>query len=137
KGEAPERRTDSARQRRAVSVRLRLMLPIVVAIAGMLVLGTIQVTQALAAYNDAGRAKVLADMANITAKLLHVGQDEVDATIASQESDGASYDGQYAKQVGETEKYVEKFREQADAVRAEVPELRAALFTAEGALDQV
>ncbi|ADD41218.1 sensor histidine kinase [Stackebrandtia nassauensis] len=137
KGEAPKRRVDSVRQRRAVSVRLRLMLPIVIAIAGMLTLGTIQVVQALRADADAGRAQALSDMASISAKLLHRGQDEVAATIASHETDGASFDSEYAARVRDTDKFIEQFRKQADVIRELVPELRATLFTAEGAIDQV
>ncbi|MGH8876078.1 MAG: sensor histidine kinase, partial [Stackebrandtia sp.] len=113
------------------------MLPIVIAIVGMLTLGTIQVVQALRADADAGRARILADMANISAKLLHVGQDEVAATITSHEADGGTFSDDYAKQVKQTDEFIEEFRKQAVKVREEVPELRAALFTAQGALNQI
>lgn len=129
KGEAPSRRTSS--------VRLRLMMPIAAAIAGVLALGTIQVGQALRTDADAGRARILADLANSTAKILHVGQDEVAATTESHDQDGETFTTDYAKQIERTDDFIEEFRKDLTVVQKQVPDLESVLITASGALDQL
>lgn len=128
-GEPPQRRTSS--------VRLRLMLPIAAAIAGVLTLGVIQVSSALAADTDAGHARVLANLANATAKILHVGQDEVAEATYSHESDGREYHGRYGDQLDRTDQFVDNFIAAATEARETVPDLEAVLTTAEGALGQL
>jgi signal transduction histidine kinase len=129
KGEAASRRTSS--------VRLRLMLPIAAAIAGVLVLGTIQVGEALRTDADAGRALILADLANSTAKILHIGQDEVAETTKSHEHNGETFEYSYQSQLDRTDEFVAEFRTDAAKVKKEVPDLDAVLTTADGALDQL
>ncbi len=128
-GEAPQRRTSS--------VRLRLMLPIVAAIAGVLTLGVIQVSSALAADSDASSARVLANLANSTAKILHVGQDEVAEATYSHESDGREYHRRFADQLERTDDVIDGFLVAATEARETVPDLDAVLTTAEGALEQL
>ena len=128
KGEVSPRRTSS--------VRLRLMLPIAAAIAGVLALGTIQVGQALRTDADAGRARILADLANSTAKLLHVGQDELAATTQSHLDGGKTFGSDYAKQLERTDSFIEAFRSDAARVEEQVPDLEAVITTANGAIDQ-
>ena len=125
-GEAP--------QRRSSSVRLRLMLPIVAAIAGVLTLGVIQVGAALAADTDATHTRTLAGLANSTAKILHVVQDEVAEATYSHESDGREYHRRFADQLQRTDDVVAGFVTAAAEARETVPDLDAVLTTAEGSL---
>lgn len=128
KGEATSRRT---------SVRLRLMLPIAAAIAGVLALGTIQVGGALQTNSDAAHATVLADLTTSTAKILHVGQDEVAATAQSNADNGDSYGEELDDAKDRTDEFIEKFVKSSKDVRKQVPELRAVLITAEGAASEI
>ncbi|GAA4906281.1 sensor histidine kinase [Stackebrandtia albiflava] len=113
------------------------MLPIVAAIAGVLTLGVIQVSSALAADTDAGHARVLANLSNATAKILHVGQDEVAEATYSHESDGREYHGRYGDQLARTNEFVDVFNDAADQAREAVPALDAVLTTAASALDRL
>jgi len=113
------------------------MLPIAAAIAGVLTLGVIQIGSALAADADAGHARVLANLANATAKILHVGQDEVAEATYSHESDGREYHGRYGDQLARTDQFVDNFIAASTEARETVPDLDAVLTTAEGALGQL
>ncbi|MGH8792085.1 MAG: sensor histidine kinase [Stackebrandtia sp.] len=129
KGEASQRRTSS--------VRLRFMLSIAAAVAGVLVLGTIQTGTALLSNEDANRAEALSHLAGVTARILTAAQAEVAETTSSHESDGGLYEHSYAEAVGITDDTVEEFQGAAETARESVPNLEAVLVTAESALAQL
>src|SRR5256886_14959511 len=59
------------------SIRLRLLLPIVVATAGLVVLGVVQTQFAVRTSLDARRAQVMASTATVTVRLAHRLEQEI------------------------------------------------------------
>ncbi|CAM3382813.1 Histidine kinase [Stackebrandtia soli] len=113
------------------------MLPVAAAITGVLILGAIGVQSSLESNDDAGRARLLAQLANATAEVLHVGQDEVGETAISHEKDGKPFKNSYQAAIQATDQAVADYNEVSDRVKEQVPELSSVLTTAGGALDQL
>src|SRR5581483_9975711 len=79
-----------ARTGRLRSIRLRLLLPIVVATAGLVVLGVVQTQFAVRTSLDARRAQVMAGTATATVRLTHRLEQEVAETDAQRARGGTA-----------------------------------------------
>ena len=126
-----------ARTGRLRSIRLRLLLPIVVATAGLAVLGVVQTRLAVHTSLDAHRAQAMAATATATVRLAYrVGQEaaEADALRARDDSAGAALVASAQRQ---TDLAANRFRTAAKAARAAAPTLNQVLGTAEGELTQL
>src|ERR1043165_6843376 len=133
-------RGDSSRRATVQSVRVQLMLPIVIALVGLVALGTIQVRNALIEADDADRAQVLASLAGSTSSLVQELQREVSETLAYVQRSGASLAaGGVGKPLLEsqrlrTDQALEKFRSAGVAAPDAAPAPRGARTSAHTSL---
>jgi len=116
------------------SIRLRLLLPIVVATAGLVVLGVVQTQFAVRTSLDARRAQVMASTATATVRLTHRLEQEVAETDALRARGGTSGMPLVTAAQGQTDLAANGFRTASAAARDEAPALRGVLDTAEGEL---
>lgn len=136
-------RGDSSRRATVQSVRVQLMLPIVIALVGLVALGTIQVRNALIEADDADRAQVLATLAGSTSSLVQELQREASETLAYVQRSGPSLAaGGVGKPLLEsqrlrTDQALEKFRSAGEAAQSAAPDLRGAVTSANSSLLQL
>src|SRR2546421_3702803 len=116
------------------SIRLRLLLPIVVATAGLVVLGVIQTQFAVRTSLDARRAQVMASTATATVRLTHRLEQEVAETDALRARGGTSGMPLVTQAQAQTDLAAGGFRTAAASARDEAPALRPVLDAAESEL---
>jgi signal transduction histidine kinase len=116
------------------SVRTQLLVPIVVATAGLVALGTVQTLSATAAASDARRAQVLATTATDTVRLVHEVEREAAETVALRQRGGKSGAILVTAQQKRTDAAVVRYRQSAVKARESAANLGLALVPAETAL---
>jgi signal transduction histidine kinase len=116
------------------SIRLRLLLPIVVATAGLVVLGLVQTQFAVRTSLDARRAQVMASTATATARLTHRLEQEVAETDALRARGGTTGLPLVTSAQAQTDLAASRFRTVAADAREAAPALRAVLDAAESEL---
>jgi signal transduction histidine kinase len=116
------------------SVRVQLLLPIVVATAGLVALGAVETRSATGAANDARRAQVLATTATATVRLVHEIEREAAETVALRQRDGRSGTILVAAQRRRTDAAIARYRTSAVRARDTATGLRLTLVPAETAL---
>jgi signal transduction histidine kinase len=116
------------------SVRTQLLVPIVVAIAGLVALGTVQTLTATAAASDARRAQVLATTATATVRLVHEIEREAAETVALRQRGGRSGAILVSSQQKRTDAAMVRYRQSVVKARVSAPSLGLALVPAETAL---
>ncbi|GLY20471.1 nitrate- and nitrite sensing domain-containing protein [Micromonospora sp. NBRC 101691] len=125
------RHRQSDRAHRLWSVRTQLLAPIMIATVGLLALGTVQTSSALAASFDAQRARVLAGTATATVQLVHELERELAETAALRGRGGTSGRQLVDAQRRRGDAAVQRYRTAAAAARAAAPELAPALDAAD------
>src|SRR5437763_1692061 len=113
------------------SIRLRLLLPIIVATAGLIVLGVVQTQFAVRTSLDARRAQVMASTATATVRLTHRLEQEVAETDALRARGGTSGLSLVTAAQAQTDLAASGFRSAAAAARDEAPALHPVLDAAE------
>ena len=116
------------------SIRLRLLLPIVVATAGLVVLGAVQTQFAVRTSLDARRAQVMASTATATVRLTHRLEQEIAETDALRARGGTSGMPLVTQDQAQTDLAAGGFRTAAASARDEAPALRPVLDAAEAQL---
>jgi len=119
------------------SVRTQLLVPIVVATAGLIVLGTIQTATAAAAARDASRAQVLATTATGTVRLVHEIERESAETVALRQRGGKLGLILVTAQRQRTDAAATRYRRASQAARRSAPPLAKVLGAAGAALDSL
>ena len=113
------------------SVRTQLIVPIVVATAGLLLLGAVQTSRAVGTAGDAGRARVLAGTATATVRLVHELEREYAETAALRARGGTAGRQLVTAQRERVDQELVRYREARLAAGKEVPELTAVLEAAD------
>ena len=113
------------------SIRLRLLLPIIVATAGLIVLGVVQTQFAVRTSLDARRAQVMASTATATVRLTHRLEQEVAETDALRRARGGTAMPLVSSAQAQTDLAAGGFRTAAAAARDEAPALHPVLDAAE------
>ncbi|PGH42229.1 ATP-binding protein [Micromonospora sp. WMMA1996] len=117
------------------SVRVQLLAPILVATAGLVVLGAAQTGAALDASADADRARVLAGTATATVRLVHELERELGETAALRQRGGAAGRPLVDAQRRRVDAAVDRYRSAGGDARRAAPDLAAVLDDANGHLD--
>src|SRR5256885_9104753 len=112
------------------SIRLRLLLPIVVATAGLVVLGAVQTQFAVRTSLDARRAQVMASTATATVRLVHRLEQEIAEIDALRARGGSAGTQPVAAARGRTDPASRRFRTAAPAAGDPAPALRTGLGAA-------
>jgi signal transduction histidine kinase len=119
------------------SIRLRLLLPIVVATAGLVVLGVVQTRFAVNTALDAQRAQVMAGMATATVRLAARVEQEV-AEVDALRARGGTAGAMLADSAqGQTDLAATRFLDMARAARAASVALRQVLGQAESQVNRL
>src|SRR2546421_4345113 len=113
------------------SIRLRLLLPIIVATAGLIVLGVVQTQFAVRTSLDGRRAQVMASTATATVRLTHRLEQEVAETDVLRARGGTSGLSLVTAAQAQTDLAASGFRSAAAAARDEAPALHPVLDAAE------
>ncbi|WP_026268356.1 nitrate- and nitrite sensing domain-containing protein [Micromonospora sp. CNB394] len=119
------------------SVRVQLLAPILVATAGLVVLGAAQTDAALDASADADRARVLAGTATATVRLVHELERELGETTALRQRGGTSGRPLVDAQRRRVDTAVERYRSAQDDARRAAPDLKPVLNDASRRLDKL
>ncbi|MEH1102278.1 sensor histidine kinase [Micromonospora sp. CPCC 205561] len=119
------------------SVRTQLLAPILVATAGLMVLGSTQSAIAMAAADDAERARVLAGTATATVRLVHELERELGETAALRQRGGAAGRPLVDAQRRRVDASVERYRGASRDARRAAPDLRRVLDGADSQLGQL
>lgn len=119
------------------SVRTQLLAPIVVAMAGLAVLGTVQTATATDAARDASRAQVLATTATRTVLLVHELEREFAETVALRQRGGQAGQQLMTAQRQRTDAAANRYREQSKAARRAAPRLSDELQNTDEVLDEL
>ena len=109
------------------SVRTQLLAPILVATAGLVVLGAIQTGNALSASADAQRARILAGTATATVSLVHELERELGETAALRLRGGTSGRPLVDAQRRRVDQAAERYRAASSDARTAAPDLGRAL----------
>ena len=136
-GQAAAEVSGHARTGRLRSIRLRLLLPIVVATAGLVVLGVVQTRFAVNTALDARRAQVMAGTATATVRLAYRVEQEVAEADALRARGGTSGAALVAAAQSQTDLAAQRFRTAAAAARTADPALGDVLGQAGSQLDQL
>ncbi|GAA4259555.1 hypothetical protein GCM10022255_084640 [Dactylosporangium darangshiense] len=116
---AGHRRGGGPRPSRLRSVRAQLLAPIVVAMVGLVVLGSVQTATSVAAARDAGHARTLSETAGSAALFVNELERELAETAALQQRGGKSGFSLVAAQRARTDEAASRFfADAADAVDA-------------------
>jgi len=116
------------------SVRTQLLVPIVVAAAGLVGLGAVQTLAATSAADDARRAQVLATTTTATVRLVHEIEREAAETVALRQRDGRSGTILVAAQRKRTDAAATRYRTSAVRARQTATGLHLVLVPADIAL---
>ncbi|MEU6074665.1 sensor histidine kinase [Micromonospora sp. NPDC047074] len=119
------------------SVRTQLLAPILVATAGLVVLGSTQTAIALAATDDADRARVLAGTATATVRLVHELERELGETTALRQRGGTAGRPLVDAQRRRVDASVERYRSASQDARQAAPDLSRVLDGADAQLGQL
>ncbi|MGC5052790.1 nitrate- and nitrite sensing domain-containing protein [Micromonospora sp. DT48] len=119
------------------SVRTQLLAPILIATAGLLVLGAIQTGDALAASTDAERARVLAGTATTTVSLVHELERELGETAALRQRGGTSGRQLVDAQRRRVDEASVRYQNASSEARRTAPDLGRALDEVTEHLDQL
>jgi signal transduction histidine kinase len=119
------------------SIRLRLLLPIVVATAGLVVLGVVQTRFAVNTALDARRAQVMADTATATVRLAYRVEQEIAEADALRARGGTSGAVLVAAAQSQTDLAAARFRTVAAKARTGAPALAQVLQQAQTQIDQL
>src|SRR2546421_8390907 len=119
------------------SIRLRLLLPIVVATAGLVVLGVVQTQFAVRTSLDARRAQVMASTATATVRLVHRLEQEIAEIDALRARGGSAGNQLVTAAEAQTDLANTRFHDAADAAAQAAPALRSVLATAEVELSKL
>ncbi|MBQ1075579.1 nitrate- and nitrite sensing domain-containing protein [Micromonospora sp. C31] len=119
------------------SVRTQLLTPILVATAALLVLGSTQTAIAMAAADDADRARVLAGTATATVRLVHELERELGETAALRQRGGSTGRSLVDAQRRRVDASVERYRGSSQDARRAAPDLRPVLDGADTQLGQL
>ncbi|GIJ25660.1 hypothetical protein Vqi01_08220 [Micromonospora qiuiae] len=119
------------------SVRTQLLAPILVATAGLVVLGAIQTGNALAASADAQRARTLAGTATATVSLVHELERELGETAALRLRGGTSGRPLVDAQRQRVDQAAERYRAASSDARRAAPDLDRPLNGVTEHLDQL
>ncbi len=125
------------RTERLWSIHTQLLAPILVATAGLVVLGATQTSAALDASRDADRARVLAGTATATVRLVHELERELGETAALRQRGGTSGRPLVEAQRKRVDTAVERYRAASADARRAAPGLELVLNDADGRLDQL
>ncbi|NES38369.1 sensor histidine kinase, partial [Micromonospora sp. PPF5-17] len=117
------------------SVRTQLLAPILVATVGLVVLGATQTSAAHYAARDADRARVLADTATATVRLVHELERELGETAALRQRGGTAGRPLVDAQRRRVDTAVERYRTASAAAGRAAPDLTPVLNDAAGQLD--
>src|SRR5205823_526514 len=112
------------------SIRLRLLLPIIVATAGLIVLGLVQTQFAVRTSLDARRAQVMAGTATATVRLVHRLEQEIAEIDALRARGGSAGNQLVTAAEAQTDLATSRFHTAADAAAQAAPALRSVLDTA-------
>nr|WP_240956064.1 nitrate- and nitrite sensing domain-containing protein [Micromonospora sp. HNM0581] len=119
------------------SVRTQLLAPIVIATAGLIVLGAIQTGDALAASTDAERARVLAGTATATVSFVHELERELGETAALRQRGGTSGRQLVDAQRRRVDEAGERYQTASSDARSTAPDLGRGLDGVVEHLDQL
>src|SRR3982751_3186134 len=119
------------------SIRLRLLLPIVVATAGLVVLGVVQTQFAVRTSIDARRAQVMASTATATVRLEHRLEQEIAEVDALRARGGSAGNQLVAAAREQTDLASARFRTAATAAGNAAPALREVLDAADVELSKL
>ncbi|MGC4895293.1 nitrate- and nitrite sensing domain-containing protein [Micromonospora sp. DT31] len=119
------------------SVRVQLLAPILVATAGLVVLGAVQTSSALDASADADRARVLAGTATATVRLVHELERELAETAALRQRGGTAGRPLVDAQRRRVDAAVDRYRSAGRDARRAAPNLTGVLDDANGRLNQM
>ncbi|NES29156.1 ATP-binding protein [Micromonospora terminaliae] len=119
------------------SVRVQLLAPILVATAGLVVLGAAQTGGALDASADADRARVLAGTATATVRLVHELERELGETAALRQRGGTAGRPLVDAQRRRVDAAVNRYRSASTDARRAAPDLTPVLDDADGRLGQL
>ena len=131
---AGHRRGGGLRHSSLRSVRTQLLAPIIVAMVGLGLLGTIQTSTAISEAADAKRARILANTAVETVQLVHEIDREFAETNALRDRGGSAGLPLVTVQRQATDQYVTSYRAAAEQTSAVSPELAPLIRTADDAL---
>ncbi len=113
------------------SIRMRLLLPIVVATAGLIVLGIVQTQFAVRTAVDARRAEAMASTATATVRLAHRLEQEIAEVDALRARGGSAGNQLVTAAQAQTDLAVNLFRDTEGPARAIAPALRPVLDEAD------
>jgi HAMP domain-containing protein len=119
------------------SVRTQLLAPILVAMLGLGVLGSVQTSDAVASARDAGRAQVVASTATVTVRLAHELERELAEMVALRQRGGRAGEQLVVAQRVRTDEAVQRFRAARTAAVRTAPALDAQFRAADVRLDNL
>jgi hypothetical protein len=119
------------------SVRTQLLAPILVAISGLGVLGSVQTSNAVASARDATRAQVVASTATATVRLSHELERELAETIALRQRGGRAGEQLVVAQRTRTDQAAARYRAARAAAVRTAPALEAQYRAADVQLDRL
>jgi hypothetical protein len=119
------------------SVRTQLLAPILVAMLGLAVLGTVQTSDAVASARDARRGQVLASTATATVRLAHELERELAEMVALRQRGGRAGVQLVLAQRARTDEAVGRYRNAAAAAAHTVPTLDEQVRAADLQLDKL
>src|SRR5690242_21069134 len=122
---------------RLKSVRAQLLAPIIVATAGLAVLGSGQTATATAAARDAQRARTLATTATGTVRFVHELERELAETAALRQRGGKAGLPLVTAQRQRTDAAAATYRKNSEAAVKAAPELGAPVRSANDLLDRL
>ncbi|GII22925.1 sensor histidine kinase [Planosporangium mesophilum] len=119
------------------SVRTQLLAPILVAMLGLGILGTVQTSAAVDSARDAARAQVVASTATATVRLTHEMERELAETIALRQRGGRAGEQLVTAQRTRTDQALGRYRAARVAAADTVPALEGRLNAADVQLDKL
>ncbi len=117
------------------SVRNQLLAPILVAMLGLGVLGSVQTVEAIGNARDAHRARVVATTATVTVRLTHELEREMAETVALRQRGGHAGEQLVVAQRGRSNQALMRYRQAMVAAARDAPALNGRLRAADAQLD--
>ncbi|NJC66425.1 sensor histidine kinase [Planosporangium flavigriseum] len=119
------------------SVRTQLLAPILVAMLGLGVLGSVQTADSVASARDATRAQVVASTATATVRLTHELERELAEMVALRQRGGRAGVQLVVAQRVRTDGAIKRYRDTLEAAMRTAPALEAQLTAADVQLDRL
>ncbi|HET8658992.1 MAG TPA: nitrate- and nitrite sensing domain-containing protein, partial [Micromonosporaceae bacterium] len=129
--------TGHNRPSRLQSIRIRILLPVILATAGLVGLGVIQTEDAIAQTRQGDRARVLARMSNAVVTLIHELEREYVETNALRHRGGEAGSQLLVAQRARTDTARTRYVTAGRDARAAVPTLGPSLANADAFLDRI